>query len=264
MRLIAKNSMTRRSGFTLVELLVVITIISILIALLLPALAAARQAALGVACESNLRQFGIVFSVYENDYQGSMVAPDYVGGITWLGMLDQVEPGGGAGSWPENANWNTYPHSYAVEYGLDKIWLCPAVVALEGATTAAGDLNIFDGHGYCYGMNSYVPGMENPQSDTVWPTMQLVVDPADTGYLFDVPPVNANAPPGVTNVSFGTVPGTTGGEPGGVEPAFRHNGNTNVLFMDGHVEAMTPGEVEVLPSAKPWMSGHPSFWLGTP
>lgn len=64
----------KSKGFTLIELLVVIAIIAVLAGILLPALARSREAARRASCQSNLKQFGMVFKMYASESKGALPA----------------------------------------------------------------------------------------------------------------------------------------------------------------------------------------------
>jgi prepilin-type N-terminal cleavage/methylation domain-containing protein/prepilin-type processing-associated H-X9-DG protein len=125
----------QRKGFTLIELLVVVAIIAILAAILFPVFSQAREKARQSTCQNNLKQIGLAFAQYEQDYDGFIprgdIGLDIGNDRFWFGVLNaylgKTKAGGyappaGTGSplWqcPSDAG-HQYHHHY-LSYGFNR------------------------------------------------------------------------------------------------------------------------------------------------
>jgi len=120
----------KKNGFTLIELLVVIAIIAILAAILFPVFAKAREKARQTSCLSNMKQLGLGWNMYTQDYDGK-----YSG--TWY------EPPASGDYW--SGTWHYWPYTLYPYVKNDKIFYCPSY-------STTGDL------GQSYGMPYWYSG----------------------------------------------------------------------------------------------------------
>lgn len=138
--------MSKRNGFTLVELLVVIGIIAILIALLLPVLRDVRRQANLVACQANMRQVGVALIAYSQSNRGYLPLPAQQLGPNnyptfwcaedWVHWQEGRNP-------KDSALWSYFKGSFAV-------LRCPAVEEPR-----------LSSYPYSYALNWYITGQGN-------------------------------------------------------------------------------------------------------
>jgi prepilin-type N-terminal cleavage/methylation domain-containing protein len=257
-----RNPSKARSAFTLIELLVVIAIIAILAAMLLPALASAKQKAKRIQCISNLRQWGLGFQLYAPENNDSMPAGWYDTSGMWMVALQPYIPGAQIGG-PicfcpaAMTTRDSLPNFWVINQTTFLAW---GIMGTNGypigsSTTPSGATSVWgrNGMGGSYGFNGW---MANP------PVAADAGDPSAGGYWRKLTTAGkfANAPLFADCVWQGSNPQPTDPPPiapgdcavGAAMGSFcvpRHTGRTpiNMAFIDNSVSKVGLRELWTLP-----------------
>lgn len=218
----------RPHGFTLMELLVVISIISLLISILLPALGAARRSAQNVQCLANLRQVGVVNTSYVNDYKGLMPPASHT--------LATQSAGTSYTGWPATTDYymgyvDLLPGRY------DTIMVCPTYrsdgIYPRVTVESPGRVKV----SYTYNMHVGAYNHNRDPGEEWWRTqhrMEDILKPSRKAYLIDGLHRNATWTWYAAEYTHFTADNVMDRHPS--------DGN-NMLYFDGHASGMPGPEI---------------------
>ena len=224
--------MIRKSAFTLVELLVVVAVIGVLVAMLLPAIQAARERARTANCASNMRQVGLAVIRFADAHRGR-----------WPETTHTVERDPVTGKF--NKAWIYTLAPYLED--VDAIRICPS--------DQAGELRLA-GKGTSYTMNGYLSSEARPSFDNLRkvPETHATIIAFELAEAKDDGAIRAQNPLLIDEYNdhvhsfnwFATSRITAGTVYQGVRAEIaveRHGGTTHFLYADGHVDEVSAEQI---------------------